>query len=105
MKALHTFEVVSKAFFAFVLHGMYDFKVFHVKGVWAVFIVLRYSRVVPLFLLYGPLMFLPSSCARAVCLANVYGFRGACACVLVDAFALFLGGVCLIVATEYVFEL
>ncbi len=57
------FEVVGEAAFFFVLHVVYDCKVVVVKGVGAVLIVLCNTGVVPLRIVYGPLVFLPPNFA------------------------------------------
>ena len=60
--------------------------------------------MVPLFFVYGALMLFPSCFAWAGRLSNVCGSMGACACVFVDSFTLFLGWVGFVAATEYVLK-
>ena len=59
----------------------------------------------PLLIFYCTFMFFPPRFAGAVRLAYVCGSVGACTGVSVDAFPLFFGWMCLVLAAEYVFEL
>ena len=77
---------------------MYDCGIVLVEIVGAVLIVLRDSGVVPLLIVYCSLMFFPPNFARAMRLADVYCFVGACACVFVDSLFFLLRCVCFVLA-------
>ena len=95
-KGFPNFEVVVQAALAFVLHCLQDFKILLVECVWAAFIMLGNTRVVPLPFVDGTFMFLPSCVKGAVGLANIGSCGGAGAGVTIDAFLLVLRWFCLV---------
>ena len=98
------FEIVREAAFLFILHGVYDLEIIFIEGVCAVLVVLCYSRVLPVFPLYGFAVFFPAGGTGPVGLANVHRFFGTGAVVSVDAFFLFFWCMGFIFATKKVFK-
>ena len=74
------------------------FEIVLVECVWAVLVMLCDSGVMPLLIVDGPFVFLPSGFTGAVRLANVNGFVGALTRVTIHALLLFFGWMRLITA-------
>ena len=72
-------------------------KVIFIELVWTVFVVLRDAGMVPVLVLDGACVFVPSELECSVGLAYVGGGVGACACVFVYSFFLMWVRLCLVV--------
>ena len=83
-------HIIALEFFIFPLHVLHNGEIFFVRGMAAMLIVLRYSRMGPVSATDRFEVLFPSGLIGSHCLAYVNRVIGACAVISVDPLLFFL---------------